>query len=493
MGRLRFSAPGQEDLLVEAAERTYVAGMEGIPWETVGTIAGGHLIVDRDTSESGTVTIPWPVAGHGELMLSTSNLMERAEPYLLPLELARGTINRLRNQASAWQQSGLTLAGDLDRRIHEATMALARAATLQHEPAEAVAQSQHALKLAVEGLELLGALYSKQALASRRQAGPLPTLLACRLEEPPEGKAAKKILSAFNAVVVPFTWRGIEMNSGQPNWERSDALVAWASAHNLKICGGPLFQLDLRSLPDWIYLWEEDWEELEAYILGHVAAVVQRYQGRVHLWNVAGRVNVDPALKIDEEQLLRLTVDAIEAVRTHDPRTPSIVSFDQPWSEHLAEKDRDLPPMHFADTLARAELGVAGFGLELNWGYWPQGTPARDVVELSRLIDRWTALGHPLLVSLLAPSSAAEDPLASHPAGVIADAAAEIPSTKWQRSVVDRLLPVLMAKNAVQAIVWNQWTDTHPHEFAHGGLIDSQGKLKSALKGLTELRRQYLA
>jgi hypothetical protein len=493
MGRLRFSAPGLEALLVEAASRAYVAGLEGIPWETVCTVIGDQLLVDRDTSESGTVSIPWQVRGLGQLMLTTSNLMERAEPYLLPLELARGTINRLRNQSSAWQQAGLVLGGNLEKEIHKATVALARAATSQHEPDLAIRQADQALRIALDALEQLGEQYSQQALTARRQAGPLPTLLACRLEETPEGKAAKKILDAFNCIVIPFTWRTVEAASGEPTWEQFDALIDWANQHNLKVCGGPLIHLDERSLPDWIYLWDEDWEELETYILGHVSAVVRRYQGRVHLWNIAARVNVDAALKVDEEQVLRLTVDAIETVRSLDARTPAIVSFDQPWSEHLAEKDRDLPPMHFADTLARAELGVAGFGLELNWGYWPGGTPLRDTVELSRLIDRWTVLGHPLLVSLVAPSSAQADSQARHPARPQTEPALDIPSTAWQRQVVDRLLPVLLAKNSVQAIVWNQWTDTHPHEFMHGGLIDASGKAKSALKGLKALRQKYLS
>jgi hypothetical protein len=488
MGRFRFVAPGQESLLAQAATRGFVAGLEGIPWETVCTVAGEQLIVDRDTHESGVLTFPWPIAGHGELMLSTSNLMERAEPYLLPLELARGTINKLRNQAFNWQAAGLTISGELETLMHEATLRLAQAATSQEEPLASCRMAQEALDAAAKALEQLALQYSQQALAARRQSGALPTLLACRLDEVPTGKAASRIVDTFNAVVIPFTWRTVEASSGDQTWDAWDRLVDWANDRELKVCGGPLIQLDQRSLPDWIYLWDEDWEELESYILGHATAVVERYRGRVHLWNIAGRVNVDPALGIDEEQLLRLTVDAIESLRNHDPRTPSVVSFDQPWSEHLAEKDRDLPPMHFADTLARAELGVAGFGLEINWGYWPQGTPPRDAVELSRLVDRWAMLGHPLLVSLTAPSSAEADSLARHNGKILVDPQ----QPDLQRYVIDHLLPVLLAKNSVQCIVWNNWTDTQPHEFPHSGLIDNQGRAKPSLRPLATLKRQYL-
>src|SRR5262245_46592977 len=185
MGRLRFSVPGLEAIAAEMAPRGYVAGLEGIPWETVCTVSGDLLMVDRETSESGTLTMPWRVAERGELMLTTSNLMERAEPYLLPLELARGTINRLRNQASSWQLAGLQLGGILEEQIHAATETLAHAATSQHEPQAAVQLAEKAIALAVGALEDLGVQYCEQALLARRQTGPLPTLLACRLDEAP--------------------------------------------------------------------------------------------------------------------------------------------------------------------------------------------------------------------------------------------------------------------------------------------------------------------
>jgi hypothetical protein len=463
--------------------------MEGIPWETVCTATGDQLLAERDTSESGTFTAPWQVTARGEYMLTTTNLMERAEPYLLPLEFARGTVNRLRNQASAWQQAGLALEESLEDQIHSATETLAHAATRQHEPQAATELSQLSISVAISAMERLGDQYSAQALSVRRQAGPLPTLLACRLEELPDDKIAKKVLESFNSIAVPFTWRMVEPSSGERRWEQWDALVNWANSQGLKVCGGPLVQLDRKNLPDWIYLWDEDWEELESYILGHVSAVVQRYRGRVQLWNIAGRVNVDPALAVEEEQLLRLTVDAIESVRNIDQRTPSIVSFDQPWAEYLAEKDRDLPPMHFADTLARAELGMAGFGLELNWGFWPRGTPPRDPVEVSRLIDRWTTLGHPLLVSLTAPSAGGQDAQASTQGRL--DLCEADPA--WQPWFVDHIVPILLAKNSVQAIVWNHWSDAVPHEFAYTGLVESGGRPKSTLKVFADLKRKYLS
>ena len=81
-----------------------------------------------------------------------------------------------------------------------------------------------------------------------------------------------------------------------------------------------------------------------------------------------------------------------------------MISFDQPWAEYLAKEDFDLSPLHFADALVRADLGVAGVAMEMNLGYWPGGTQPRDLLAISRHLDRWSLLGIPLLAYLTLPS-----------------------------------------------------------------------------------------
>ena len=72
----------------------------------------------------------------------------------------------------------------------------------------------------------------------------------------------------------------------------------------------------------------------------------------------------------------------------------------------MGERECDLSPLHFADALVRAEIGLSAIGLEINLGYWPGGTALRDVLELGRQIDRWSLLGMPLLITLTLPSAA---------------------------------------------------------------------------------------
>ena len=84
------------------------------------------LIVDRDESESATLTIPWVTGDGTELALTTGTLVERRHPYLLSLELARGTLNRLRTYAFVWPALGLVMPDALAAMLSEATKALGR-------------------------------------------------------------------------------------------------------------------------------------------------------------------------------------------------------------------------------------------------------------------------------------------------------------------------------------------------------------------------------
>ena len=148
----------------------------------------------------------------------------------------------------------------------------------------------------------------------------------------------------------------------------------------------------------------------------------------------------------------------------------------------MASQPLDLSPIHFADSLVRAELGMAGIGLEINFGYWPGGTLRHDLLEVSRMIDHWSMLGLPLLVMLTAPSgdegrSQANSRIAAGSAG---DEGVTPPT---QQTDVERLLPMAMAKQSVHAVIWNQIATTASRPGARRP-VRRPGKPKPALETL---------
>jgi len=493
MGLLRFNTSDRRCLTAAALERIYVCGIEEIPWLSRSYWDEDVLVIERTESESAMVFVPWCVDGHGELMLSTANLMERDAPYLLEVELARGTVNQIRNQIAAWKSVGLVVAPDIDTRVSEAISRFAKAATSQHTPDAAAEHAQATIQLAADAAVPLTDAYTAQAMSvRRRQSSGLVTLLGVNLGGTvPGGTMSQQLLSAFNAAVVPMPWRETEAEEAVRDWSVPDAQITWCEHNNLKVIGGPLLQLDNNRVPDWMYLWEDDFDNVMSFMMDYVKSALARYRGRVHIWHVAARANLGSVLGLPMHQILQIVAATVEATRQLDPRTPVVLSVDQPWAEYMARHELDLPPIGLADTLIRADLGIAGLGLEINAGYHPSGCARRGALAYSQQIDHWSLLGMPLLVSLVTPSSCEADPLAFGPARPLGDENTPL-TPETQQQWVDRYIPLILSKNCVQIVIWNQLSDHVPHEFPHSGIYDARAMPKPALESLRRIRGDVL-
>jgi hypothetical protein len=446
-----------------------------LPWLCRVTLRGDELLVERNETESGTFHVLWPTADHGTLLLSTATLKEKSQAYQLPVELARGTLNRLRNQLAGWQMNGFEMPEAARPVLKQAVEQFVAAATNQSHPEQAATLAEKAINTTLAAMKTIAGAYAEAIINGRLQAKPrIIPLFAGRLGgSVPAGPIANALTAAFNAAIVPFSWNVVESDEGRKNWTLYDAQIQWCQSHGLRVCGGPLLEFERRKLPDWLFLWEGDFENLLAVAGDHVRTVVSRYRGKVAFWNVAGRLMTGEALGLDDEQKLRMVVRAIEVVRAADPQTPVIVTFDQPWAEFMAHQETDLTPMYFADALVRAELGVAGIGIEIAIGCQEAASLPRDWLEFGRHLDRWSLLGLPLLVSLAVPSSGD---------GI---------STGTQQSWVRSYIPTALARPAVQGIFWNQLLDSEAHDFPGTGLVDAAGNPKPSMAALAELRKRF--
>ncbi len=250
--------------------------------------------------------------------------------------------------------------------------------------------------------------------------------------------------------------------------------------------------MDKWSLPDWMYLWGEgDEENFRNCVAEHITAVVDRYRGKVQLWQCSARLNLSNDFDQDEEERLRLAVLSVEAIRRSDARTPIVLSLDQPWGSYMGREDYDLSPLHFADALVRAELGIAGIGLEINFGYAPHGTEPRDVWNLAgrsiasaRWACRcWFRSRCPATTDGRHQSAAARSRARLRHGGRAAR------SDAW----AERYVPLLLAKQPVQGILWNQLPDSQPHALsARRPVRRSKDRPKPIVEQLTKFRRDHV-
>jgi hypothetical protein len=475
MGQMRFLVPHRDRVTPQAIRTAHLRGQDDLPWLCRVALRGDELLVERNETESGTFHVLWPTGDHGTLLLSTATLKEKLQPYQLPVELARGTLNRLRNQLAAWQMNGFEMPEAARPVLKQAVEQFVAAATNQSHPEHAATFAEKAINTTLVAMKTIVGAYAEAIINGRLQAKPrIIPLFAGRLGgSVPAGPIAAAFTAAFNAAIVPFSWNVVESDEGRKNWSLYDAQIQWCQSQGLRVCGGPLLEFERRKLPDWLFLWEGDFENLLAVAGDHVRTVVSRYRGKVAFWNVAGRLMTGEALGLDDEQKLRMVVRAIEVIRSADPQTPVIVSFDQPWAEFMAHQETDLTPMYFADALVRAELGIAGIGIDIAIGCQETATLPRDWLEFGRHLDRWSLLGLPLLVSLAVPSAG--------------DGLSFETQQSWARSYV----PAALARPAVQGIFWNQLLDSEAHDFPGTGLVDAAGNTKPAVAVLAELRKRF--
>ena len=475
-------------------KRAYVTGQDRTPGRVAVVLKPGMLTVSRPSPESGRFHVPWLVEGFGTPVIATATLAERAAPYDLGVELARGRLNDVRNQAADWSMLGLKIPVGLDALIAEAQRAFARAATSRDDPAAAQEGADRCLVAACRAGEELAASYTEQVIKKRLEHAPkLPTHLGIALDGNPKAQAwSTPILEGINAARVRCPWGAVAADEGQFRWEETDLQLHWARKRKLIPTIGPLLDLRPAALPDWLWLWEGDYEEIQTQAADFVRQAITRYKGKVAGWHLIHRVASAEILGLSEEEQVRLTARLIQVARQVDPQVPLIVDFDRPWAEWLASSPYQLGPLHLADSLARADLGLTGIGLEIAPGYGPAGSLMRDLFEFSRLLDLFALVNLPLHLSFAFPSAGGPDPRATEPGQVDPMQWPGPPSAAQQAQRARRWMSLAAAKPFVRSITWLQPTDALPHLFGHAGLFGLDGKPKPAFEALKGIKAAYL-
>jgi hypothetical protein len=495
MGLMRFLVAPPDRISPDAVQRAYMVAADQIPWVTRANLQNGVLSISRNESDSGCLCIPLAIEGRGEVALTTGTLVERFQPYNLLVELARGKILQIRNQIWDWQGIGLRPKEahlELLRKAHEH---LAAAVTSQQVPQTAAAHAELAIRAALEVCDLLASRYAGKIIAARRQrTAQLPTLLGVDLgHNPIKADVLRRVRHAFNAVSIPLCWREVETLEGAYRWDVYDRQIQWARANKMAVIAGPCVQFDNRGLPDWLAIWQGDFDNLTSFVSDYVETVVHRYRGKVDFWQCASRVNTGEVLGLGAEDRLRLAARSCEIARRIDPKTPVIIRFDQPWGEYMGREETDVSPIHYADILVRSGIELSGIGLDWNIGYGPGGSYLRDPLQCSRLLDRWAVLGLPLWIFLTLPSGQGPDRRAYGRSRAVGGEPADGWTPAAQRKWLREFAPLLVAKPAVQGIIYTQLRDSRPHEFPHGGLFGREGTGKPALSTMARLRRKYLS
>src|SRR5271168_5363466 len=86
-------------------------------------------------------------------------------------------------------------------------------------------------------------------------------------------------------------WGSVEPLRGEYDWDRADALVAFAKAHGQKVRGHTLVWHS--QLPLWLIDGAFSPDELRGLMVAHIAAEAGRYRGAIYAWDVVNEPFTD--------------------------------------------------------------------------------------------------------------------------------------------------------------------------------------------------------
>lgn len=498
MGNLRFLiAPSQVPEDWSDLHRAYLNAVDGRVFPTRIEADGNLLTFRRQTSQSCKLNIVWKVNNFGRPMIRSASLAEREEPYVLLLELARGKISTLKDQLSVWQIAGLTIPDTLWTLHDDAFAAFSQAAIIQDQLEECSKLASVALEKAHAAAELLVQLYARQRLTilhQRSKSSKLPVSLGCNLGKMvPSTSETQLIHQTFDAVNVDLiNWKLIEPFEGDQNWDLCDQQIDWCKKNNLLIRGGCLLDFAPQGLPDWLESWKLDMVNFQSIISHFMETAITRYTGSIRTWTLVSSMNTGGIFGLNEETRLTLTARAIEVAKQTDDSIQCYIRVEQPCGDYLSKGQHQLSPMQFVDAIDRLGVGLSGIDLELSIGYFPNGSHHHDLLDISKLIDKWSTLNLPLHITLAFPSDAA---VVDQNNSTISKVQASQWKTGWSEAAqaewIDLYLPLLLAKPAVTGVYWSQFRDQDASRFPHSGLINLEGQPKPALKTISKYHKQY--
>ncbi|MDR0327717.1 MAG: hypothetical protein LBI05_05415 [Planctomycetaceae bacterium] len=477
-------------------ERAYFAGWGRVPRLSQTRVWGNELIVSSDFHGSGTIHVPMFHSPLGVVMESTESLLGRPTPYLLVRELARGSLGRFCRRLFDWQMLGFqqtdTLADRFNRLAKKFSSLIVEAPFLPNVEQEFVSILHELALLVLDENEE----YAVQSLSWRmRSIERLPVTLGVgmntlRAETFHQFDAYAKLLShSFHAVLPMPTWRELEQQPGQIDWERLEKLLSIPSRFGFQVVLGPLLSFSADALPDWLlpHIMEEGYFESRA--TRFVNSIAERYGYLAHSWILANRFTDQTLPQIPLERSLALIRILAQQLRSRGIESPMMVGIDQPWGEYALQQTPDWEQVQIAETLMGCR-DIDTFLLQIDFGCGKYLTLPRDPMSISNMIDQWSFLGKKIYVSFSMPSS-------GNPIETLSKLP---PESMWseesQRLGAATVLLTLLGKRAVWGIVWSCLQD--PAVFSNSmaevndGLVTAQQTLKPAFKHFAAARKNLL-
>lgn len=473
------NGPASDWPLVNAS----LVGRDDLPVPGRVRFGKGRLVCEKRGNRPAGLSLLFDAGEMGRIMLQTCLLPERARPYNLAVELARHRIKMFIAKSEEWQMFDLSAKHPAMKLWEEARQRFTAAMT-SDDPIEADRIARQSLETAIDATERL-ALAHAQILLHRRFANKPASsaTLGVRVWPGRDSAGLRNIVEKeFDVLVLPVNWRELEIREGQYAWEPLDRWMQWAKQQGKPILAGPLIDFSKGAVPDWIYVWQHDYDTCRDMVYDHLERVVHRYKSVVSFWNLGCGLNINDNFEFTADQMIDLTRMASLLVRQSRKGARTMVELAQPFGEHCARRKESITAVAFAERLIQEGVRLDAVGVQMVFGESEAGRLTRDLMQISSLLDQFAPLEMAILVTALGVPSGEVD---------LDGGCWHTPwSAERQGRWASQAFALAMSKPYIESVVWSELFD---HENAMpkcGGLIDAEGRSKPALQRLLGVRRR---
>jgi len=462
----------------------YLFGSDAVPLRAELEFKNGTVLCTKRSAGPAGIALPWNIDGVGDVLLETVRLQERDQPFVLPLELMRGLMMQLCHKIEDWGLFDCLDAEALNVRVNNARDRLIEAMKID-DPAQIAAAASSALAQAAATAEEMTALHAKVLLERRQQtAGFTRRVFGCHVDlDAPIEQLGPLLEGNFDFVTLPFPWRVVEPNEQNFNYKAADAWVDWLAKKRIPIKGTPLVCFQEHNVPDWLYIWEHDFETVRDLVADHVRRILARYGNHIQVWDVISGIHAAQSFSFNFEQLIELTRVAANVARQAAPRCLSIIDIVAPWGEYYAKNQRTIPPMLYAEMALQSGISFDALGLRFCFQPGPEGMYTRDMFQISALLDRFGAFGKPLHITAV-----------QVPSNNVSGAGAW--RGKWSPDTQARWLKefytIALSKPFVDTVCWRTPADKTKTKSPGLGLFNADLSPKPAFNELMALRREIV-
>jgi hypothetical protein len=464
----------------------YLFGTDGIAIRRAQiAFKNGIIECKKPSLETAGLALLWPIEGFGKVLLPTTCLPERAQPYNLNVEIARAKLMQTINKREDW--SFFDEIEGLEDISGEAQDLFIQAIQNISEPPLASKLADESLKKAIVFSEKLAAKHADSLFDLKNENhGFGRGCLGCRIDTRGVINPGylEKLLKLFGFVMVPVNWAQIESDKGTYDFSAMDTCVEVLSKKKLAVGAGPLLCFSKEYLPKWLLRGSPGFEKVRETAYQFISTIVARYSGIVRAWRVISGLNAFNYFGFSFEQVLEMTRAANMAVKTASDRALKIIEISNPWGEYYATTPGTIPPLVYVDMVVQSGINFDAFGLQMRFGKNQAGMHVRDMIQISAVLDYFAPIAKPLhITDVEVPSQ--------NGAGLHDGKVAGIWHQEWDQSRqgqwIEQFYKIALSKPFVDVVTYSNLADVKDSAIANSGLLTEQFEPKKSFRTLKKL------